>query len=153
MLLLFRHQVTWSWSIHLCYSVALFLHICSESNQFCSNKHAYVLSHFSHVWLFVILWIITQEAPLSMRFSRQEYWSGLQYPPPGDLPDLGIEPASLLASALAGRFFTLEPPGKPLFKHIYPLKTYSFHQFHVCHLSYAVAVKYYQFHKILYLTT
>ena len=51
------------------------------------------------------------QAHLSMGFSRQEYWSGLPFPPPGDLPDPGIKPASL---ALAGRFFTTEPPGKPL---------------------------------------
>ena len=50
------------------------------------------------------------QAPLSMGFPRQEYWSGLPCPPPGDLPDPGIEPAS---PALAGRFFTTEPPGKP----------------------------------------
>ena len=43
---------------------------------------------------------------LSMGFSRQEYWNGLPCPPPGDLPDLGIEPGSLLSSALAGGFFT-----------------------------------------------
>ena len=51
------------------------------------------------------------QARLSMGFSRQEYWSGLPFPPPGDRPDPGIKPASL---ALAGRFFTTEPPGKPL---------------------------------------
>ena len=45
-----------------------------------------------------------------MRFPRQEYWSGLPFPSPGDLPDLGIEPMTL---ALAGRFFTTGPPGKP----------------------------------------
>ena len=53
---------------------------------------------------------VAREAPLSMRFSRQEYWTGLPGPPPGDLPNLGIEPAS---PALAGGFFTVEPPGKP----------------------------------------
>ena len=46
------------------------------------------------------------QAPLSMEFSRQEYWSGLPCPPPGDLPDSGIEPMSLMSPALAGRFFT-----------------------------------------------
>ena len=50
------------------------------------------------------------QAPLSMGFPRQEYWSGLPFPPPGDLPDPGIEPVS---PALAGRFFTPEPPEKP----------------------------------------
>ena len=49
---------------------------------------------------------IAHEAPVSMGFSRQEYWSGLPYPPPGDLPNPGIEPASLMSPALAGGFFT-----------------------------------------------
>jgi len=49
-----------------------------------------------------------------MGFSRQEYWSGLLCPPPGDLPHPGIEPRSLMSPALAGGFFTTEPPGKPV---------------------------------------
>ena len=53
---------------------------------------------------------VARQAPLSMGFSRQEYWSGLSFPSPGDLPDPGIKPMSL---ALAGGFFTTEPPGKP----------------------------------------
>ena len=52
--------------------------------------------------------------PESTGFSRQEYWSGLPCPPPRDLPDPGIEPGSLISPTLAGRFFTTEPPGKPL---------------------------------------
>ena len=48
-----------------------------------------------------------------MEFSGQEYWSGLLFPTPGDLPDPGIEPASLAFPALAGGFFTTEPTGKP----------------------------------------
>ena len=63
-------------------------------------------SRFSHVWLFVTLGTIAHQVPLSFRFSRQEYWSGFPYPPPGDLPNPGIEPESLKSSALAGRFFT-----------------------------------------------
>ena len=55
----------------------------------------------------------TCHVPLSMEFSRQEYWSGLPCPPPGDLPYPGIEPASFASLGLAGRFFTTEPPGKP----------------------------------------
>ena len=51
------------------------------------------------------LWTIAYQAPLSMGFSRQEYWSGLPCPPPGDLPDPGIEPMSLMSPALAGEFF------------------------------------------------
>ena len=55
-------------------------------------------------------WTIVHQAPWSMEFSRQEYWSGLLFPIPGDLPDPGIEPASPVSPALAGRFFTTEPP-------------------------------------------
>jgi len=54
------------------------------------------------------------QTPLSMRFSGQEYWSGFLFPPPGELPNPGIEPASPVSSALAGGFFPIEPPGKPL---------------------------------------
>ena len=53
---------------------------------------------------------VAHQAPLSMGFSRQDYWSRLPFPPPGALPDPGIESMS---AALAGRFFTTEPPGKP----------------------------------------
>ena len=58
----------------------------------------------------VIPWPVTRLAPVSMGFSRQEYWSGLPVPLPRDLPDPGIKPTSL---TLAGRFFTTEPPGSP----------------------------------------
>ena len=54
----------------------------------------------SHVQLFAAAWIVTCQAPLSMGFSRQEYWSGLLCPPPGDLPDPGIEPTSPVSPAL-----------------------------------------------------
>ena len=64
------------------------------------------LSHFSPVCLFPTPWTIAHEAPLSIGFSRQEYWSGLPFPPPEDLPDPGIESASLISPALAGDFFT-----------------------------------------------
>ena len=59
-------------------------------------------------------WTVACQAPLSMEFSRQEYWSGFPFPSPGDLPDPGIKSASPVSPALAGRFFTSEPPGKPL---------------------------------------
>ena len=67
---------------------------------------ACVLSCFSHVWLYVTPWTVAHQAPLSMGFSRQEYWSGLPCPSPGDLPDPGIEHGSLMSPALAGGFFT-----------------------------------------------
>ena len=76
----------------------------------CAHKCVYMcvcmLSCFSCVRLFGTLWTIAPQAPLSMGFSRQEYWSGLPCPSPGDLPDPGIEPMSLLSPALAGGFFT-----------------------------------------------
>ena len=65
-----------------------------------------MLSHFSHVQLFVTPWTVACQAPLSMGFSKQEYWSGLPCPPPGDLPNPGTEPESLMSPALAGGFFT-----------------------------------------------
>ena len=65
-----------------------------------------ILSCFSHVWLFATLWTVACQAPLSMGFSRQEYWSVLPCPPPGDGPDPEIVLTSLISPALAGRFFT-----------------------------------------------
>ena len=56
--------------------------------------YACILSHFSHVQLFVTPQTITYQAPLSMEFSRREYWNGLPFPSPGDLPDPGIEHGS-----------------------------------------------------------
>ena len=67
---------------------------------------ACVLSHFSHVQFCVTLWTVACQAPLSMGFSRHEYWSGLPCPSPEDLPDPGIEPTSLTSPALASRIFT-----------------------------------------------
>ena len=67
-------------------------------------------SHFSHVQFFVTLWTIARQAPLSIGFSRQGYWSGLPCPPPGDLPNSGIELASLMSLAVAGGSLPLAPP-------------------------------------------
>ena len=70
----------------------------------------------SHVEFFVIPWTVTCQASLSMAFSREEYWKGLPYPSPRDLPDTGIEPTSLTSPALAGGLSTTAPPGKPTLK-------------------------------------
>ena len=75
-----------------------------------SKWHVFTLSH---VQLFATPWMVALQAPLPLGFSRQDYWSGLPCPPPGDLLGLGSEPASLGSPALPGRFFTIEPPGKP----------------------------------------
>ena len=68
---------------------------------------------FNHVRLFVTPWTVACQPPLSRRFSRQEYWSGLPFASPGDLPNLGIELMSPTSPVLADRFFTTEPPGNP----------------------------------------
>ena len=59
-----------------------------------------------YLTLFATPWTVAHQAPLSMNFSRQEYWSGLLFPSPGDLPDSGIEPMSAVSPALAGGFLT-----------------------------------------------
>ena len=68
--------------------------------------HACMVSHVSHVRLFASPWTVARQAPLSTGFSRQDSWSGLPCPPPGDLPDPGTEPTSLMSPVLAGRFHT-----------------------------------------------
>ena len=60
---------------------------------------------FSHIRLFATLWTVPCQAVLTMRFPRQEYWSGLPFSPPGDIPNPGIELASPASPALAGEFF------------------------------------------------
>ena len=65
------------------------------------------------VLLYGTPWTVAQQAPLSMEFFRQEYWSRWPFPTPGDFPNPGIKPVSLVSTALAGGFFTTEPPEKP----------------------------------------
>ena len=74
----------------------------------------YILLLFSHSVVsnsFGTPWTVAYQAPMSVRFPKQEYWSGLPFPSLGDLPDTGIKPTS---PTLEGRFFTGEPPGKPI---------------------------------------
>ena len=82
--------------------------VCSEVtyNLWSKTLHVCVLSHFSHVRLFATRWTVACQAPLFMGFSRQEYRSGFPCPPPGDLPDPGIEPTSAASPALTTGFFT-----------------------------------------------
>ena len=70
-----------------------------------------VPSCFTPIRLFATPWTVAHQAPLSMGFSRQECWKGLPRPPPGDLPDPGVEPASLLSPPSAGRFLATASPG------------------------------------------
>ena len=81
----------------------------------------------SSVQLFATPWTIAHQGPLSMEFSRQEYWSRLPFPPLGDLLDLEIKPASLASPALAGRFFTTCTTWEALLKWSCPFLIYSLH--------------------------
>ena len=83
-----------------------FSYISSCQTHWFSHMACCVLNHFSHVQFFVTLWAVAHQAPLSMGFSRQDYWSGLPLPPPGGLPDPGTEPTCVTSPALAGCFFT-----------------------------------------------
>ena len=81
-----------------------------------------VLSRFRCVQLFVTRWTVAHQAPLSTGFSRQEYWNGLPFLPPGDLPDPGIKPVSLVSPALAGGFFTTSTTCEAQSPYVYTLK-------------------------------
>ena len=70
-------------------------------------------SVLSHVRLFATPGTVAHQAPLAMKFSRQEYWSGLPFTTSGYLPNPGSQPMCLASPALAGRFITTEPLGKP----------------------------------------
>ena len=85
----------------VCVCVCVFLHSFREV-----SGHASVIRYFSRVWLFTTLQTIARQALLSIGFSRQECWSELLCPPPGNLPDPRMKPASYLSPALAGGFFT-----------------------------------------------
>ena len=85
-----------------------YMKCCSEV-----STAAAAAQSLSRVQLLVTPWTVARQAPLSMRVPRQEYWSGLPFPSPGDLPEPGIKPESPISPALAGVFFTTEPPGKP----------------------------------------
>ena len=82
----------------------------------------------SRVQLFATLWTVAYQASPSMRFSRQEYWSGLPFPSPGDLPNPGIEPGS---PALQANTVTSEPPGKPYYTFIRETLKKRLHNFQI----------------------
>ena len=85
---------------------------CQNGNSSKLVKWVCVLSHFGHVQLIVTPWTAACWAPLSIGFSRQEYWNGLPCPPPGDLPNPRIKPVSLMSN-LHWQAGSLPPPGKP----------------------------------------
>ena len=93
-------------AIHIIAAIGMIpLNVTCISNLF-STTLGCVLSCFSHIWLFMTPWTVAHQAPLSIGFYRQEYQSGLPFPPPRDLPNPGIEPRSFILPALVGGFFT-----------------------------------------------
>ena len=78
-----------------------------------SYRGLYCAQSLSHVWLFVTPWTVAHQAPLSMGFPRQEEWSGLPFPSPGDLPNPGMKTMSLMSPMLAGKFLTMSATWKP----------------------------------------
>ena len=95
----------WSWKEYIC----KFEYCCTQGIE-CMHP---LPSHFSCIWLFATLWTIAHQAPLSMGFSRQEYWSGMPCPPTVDILNPNL-PASACLSCTAGKFFTTAPPGTPI---------------------------------------
>ena len=90
-----RCEDIWKIKTYICVCVRVCVCVC-----------VCMLRHFNCVWLFATLWTVAHQIPLSIGFSRQEYWSALPFPSPGDLPDPGIKAASLMSPALVDRFFT-----------------------------------------------
>ena len=100
---------------HICFLsvMSVYRHICRQTHICICLLHTYMgyvmfVKSYSliQIQLFVTPWTVAHKAPLSLGFSRQEYWSELLCPSPGDLPYPGVEPLSLMSPALAGRFFT-----------------------------------------------
>ena len=104
---------------HCSYFVIFKSSFYSEFSLYIVMKVKVKVKLLSRVGLFVTLWTVTHQAPQSMGFSRQEYWSGVPFPSPGDLPDPGIKPRS---PALEADILTSETPGKPIYIVIAPFK-------------------------------
>ena len=94
--------------MHTCVYMHIYIH-----THMCTHTYVHACCHFSCVWLCVTPWTVARQAPLTLGFSRQEYWSGLPCPPPGDLPNPGFEPRSpeLQADSLSS-----EPSRKPKYE-------------------------------------
>ena len=94
----------------MCVHVCVHARVCVRTQARMSTR-ALLLSH---VQIFAAPWTVAYQASLSVGFSRQEYWSGLPFPTPGNLPNQGIERSSLALPSLAGGFFATEPSGNLL---------------------------------------
>ena len=114
MLLFCYNDILYFFSIKVCISFVRFIILYIIANDIFKLHYLrdciIVVESLSRVRLFVTPWTVAHQSPLSMGFPRQEYWSGLPFPSPGDLPDSGIDPG---LPALVSGFFTTEPPEKP----------------------------------------
>ena len=93
--------------------VSVYIQLSNIKRDIAIHRPVGGVGEHSRVRLSVTLWTVARQVPLSMGFSRQEYWSGLSCPSPGDLPDPGMEPASPVSPALQAYSLSTEPLGKP----------------------------------------
>ena len=100
-----------TWMSSVLTAVSLLHTLLRDKKKSLTCMYAQLLSR---VQLSATTWIVAQQSPLSMGFSRQEYWNALPFPSPGYLPNPGTEATSPVSPVLAGRFFTTEPPRKPI---------------------------------------
>ena len=120
-------EYIWIFTQNLCsgkiYSNGENKHLCSviTHSRCCVSMHVCLLSRCSCVGPFATLWTVACQAPLSIGFSRQEYWSGLPFPSPGDLPKPGVKPVSLTLPASSTGFFTTSSTWEFPYKYIYSL--------------------------------
>ena len=101
----------------------------SKLQEMVMDREDWCPQSLSHVWLFATPWTIAHQATLSMEFSRQGYWSGLPFPTPRALPNLGTKRVSLASPASPGGFFTTELAEKPPYICIFHILSHSFHSF------------------------
>ena len=115
-------QVRYSWLLsagvlHALLCLKVFFLIYLWRQMYSTSTYSSAILFLVHVRLFTTPRTVAHQAPLSMGFSRQEYWSGLPFPSPGHLPDAGIKPVSLMFPALASRFFTTGTTWEALVHH------------------------------------
>ena len=109
-----ERTVVWEWTTcklplnQLFLGNSLYLDHLLDKNAMCVCTHL-----LSCIWFFAIPWTVAHQTPLSVEFSREEYWSRLPCPPPRPLPNAGTEPTSLASPVLACGFLTTEPSGEP----------------------------------------
>ena len=127
----------------LYYRISLVNYFIPSIDSIYMSMHAFLLSHFSRVPLFVTLWTVGHQAPLSMGFSRKEYWSELPCPPPGE----SLWPRDRICvscnSCISGWFFTTEPLGKPTYVNpnlpIHPSPLLAFVSIHLFSMSISIS--------------